>query len=28
VLAVLSIVITNLIYRLERWMAPWRRVEG
>ena len=27
VLAVLSIVITNLIYRLERWMAPWRRVE-
>jgi NitT/TauT family transport system permease protein len=28
VLAVLSIAITNLIYRLERWMAPWRRVEG
>ena len=27
VLAVLSIVITNLIYRLERWMAPWRPVE-
>ena len=27
VLAVLSIAITNLIYRLERWMAPWRRVE-
>jgi len=25
VLAVLSIAITNLIYRLERWMAPWRR---
>ena len=26
VLAVLSIVITNLIQRIERWMAPWRVV--
>lgn len=26
VLAVLSIVITNLIQRFERWMAPWRAV--
>jgi NitT/TauT family transport system permease protein len=24
VLAVLSIAITNLIYRVERWIAPWR----
>ncbi|HEY2136454.1 MAG TPA: ABC transporter permease [Xanthobacteraceae bacterium] len=28
VLAVLSIAITSLIYRLERWMAPWRNVES
>jgi ABC-type nitrate/sulfonate/bicarbonate transport system permease component len=28
VLAVLSIAITNLIYRLERWMAPWRTVDS
>jgi ABC-type nitrate/sulfonate/bicarbonate transport system permease component len=26
VLALLSIGITNLIYRLERKVAPWRRV--
>ena len=26
VLAVLSIVITNLIQRFERWMTPWRVV--
>ena len=28
VLAVLSIAITNVIYRLERWMAPWRSIES
>jgi NitT/TauT family transport system permease protein len=27
VLAALSIAITRLIYRLERWMAPWRAVQ-
>jgi NitT/TauT family transport system permease protein len=28
VLAILSIAITNLIYRMERWIAPWRVVQG
>lgn len=27
VLGVLSVAITSLIYRLERWMAPWRPAE-
>src|SRR5207253_8548972 len=27
VLAILSVVITNLIYRVEVWIAPWRRSE-
>jgi ABC-type nitrate/sulfonate/bicarbonate transport system permease component len=27
VLAVLSIAITKLIYRMERWIAPWRVVQ-
>jgi ABC-type nitrate/sulfonate/bicarbonate transport system permease component len=28
VLAILSIAITSLIYRMERWIAPWRVVQG
>jgi ABC-type nitrate/sulfonate/bicarbonate transport system permease component len=28
VLAILSIAITKLIYRVERWIAPWRVVQG
>jgi len=28
VLAVLSIALTNLIYRIERWIAPWRQARG
>ncbi|AMN39807.1 ABC transporter permease [Rhodoplanes sp. Z2-YC6860] len=28
VLAVLSIALTNLIYRIERWIAPWRQLQG
>jgi NitT/TauT family transport system permease protein len=28
VLAVLSIALTNLIYRIERWIAPWREAQG
>jgi ABC-type nitrate/sulfonate/bicarbonate transport system permease component len=28
VLAVLSIALTNLIYRIERWIAPWREARG
>ncbi len=28
VLAILSIAITKLIYRMERWIAPWRVVQG
>ena len=28
VLAILSIAITNLIYRMERWIAPWRVAQG
>jgi NitT/TauT family transport system permease protein len=27
VLAILSIAITKVIYRMERWMAPWRTVQ-
>src|SRR6478672_1651978 len=28
VLAILSVVITNLIYRVEAWIAPWRMARG
>jgi len=28
VLAILSIAITKLVYRLERWIAPWRVAQG
>ena len=28
VLAILSVVITNLIYRVEVWIAPWRMAQG
>jgi NitT/TauT family transport system permease protein len=28
VLAVVSIALTNLIYRIERWIAPWRPAQG
>jgi ABC-type nitrate/sulfonate/bicarbonate transport system permease component len=28
VLAILSIAITNLIHRMERWIAPWRVAQG
>jgi NitT/TauT family transport system permease protein len=28
VLAILSIAITKVIYRMERWIAPWRRTEA
>ena len=28
VLAILSIALTSLIYRIERWIAPWRQLQG